>query len=54
MESTKHPSSHDVAVREITIDKTKYNVKSVFTGQTNLEDALINIIRRKMEENRAA
>jgi len=40
--------------REVIIDKTTYHVRSVFIGQTNLDDALKRIISRRLEERCAA
>ena len=37
---------------EVTIGKTIYHIKSIFIGQTNLDDAMKNIITRKLEEKR--
>jgi hypothetical protein len=39
-----------VIEREITVDKTKYHIKSVFIGQTTLGNALRNIVLRKLDE----
>ena len=43
-----------VAERELIIDNTKYHLKSVFIGQTNLSDALTRIIMRRLEHSSAA
>ena len=40
--------------REVIIDKTTYHVRSVFIGQTNLDDALKRIISSRLEERYAA
>jgi len=54
MEIVKHPEPHVITEREIIIGKTKYHIKNVFIGQTTLDDALKNIVTRKLEERRAA
>jgi len=54
MESAKDTATQVVIEREITIDKARYHIRSVFTGQTTLGDALSNIIVRRTEEERRA
>ena len=54
MKKAKHPEQKIITEHEITIGKMKYHIKSVFIGQTNLDDALKNIIVRRLEEERRA
>ena len=54
MESAKDIKTQVVVEREITIDKARYHIRSVFIGQTTLGDALSNIIVRRTEEERRA
>lgn len=54
MESIQLPETQIVIEREIVIGNIKFHVKSVFIGQTNLDDALKNIIVRRMDEHQAA
>ena len=35
---------------EVVVGKTKYRIKSIFVGQTDLDDALKRIISRRLEE----
>ena len=54
MKSAKDTATQVVIEREITIDKARYHIRSVFTGQTTLGNALSNIIVRRTEEERRA
>lgn len=47
-------SRHDaVAIdREIVVDDTRIHIKSIFTGQTRLEEAMKKIIIRKLTESK--
>jgi hypothetical protein len=49
MEIEKHLERHITVEREIVVDRIRFRIKSVFIGQTNLDDALKNIIFRRME-----
>lgn len=49
--SKDNTKAFTVIEREIIVDGTKVNLKSIFTGQRRIEDALENIIKRKMEKD---
>jgi hypothetical protein len=52
MELEKHRNLPVVVERKISIDNTKYHIKSIFTGKIKLEDALKNIALKKLRNSR--
>jgi hypothetical protein len=49
MEIENCPTRYVANERAMVIGKTRFRIRSVFIGQMNLDDALRNIIVRKME-----
>lgn len=45
-------SMAEVAERDIVVHNLKIHIKSVFTGQTNLNEALKNIVARRLSEEK--
>jgi hypothetical protein len=54
MALAKQPEQQAITERVIALGKTQYHIKSVFIGQTKLDDALNKIIMRRLEEKRRA
>lgn len=45
-------SKDEIIEREIIINNTRIHIKSIFTGQTRLDEAMKNIIVRKLLETK--
>jgi hypothetical protein len=50
METTEHQEAWKTLEREIVIEKTKYHVVSIFTGKTELADAIMCIAKKKLRD----
>ena len=46
------PESDKAVEREIVINNTRIHIRSIFTGQTRLDEAMKNIITRKVSETK--
>ena len=54
MDAVTYTESLEPVEYEVVVGKTKYRIRSIFIGQTDLDDALKRIISRRLEERCAA